>query len=219
MTWIAIEASTDVGTVAVLQDGRLVGEGEARMKGRREERLMPAVLAILQEAGCAPRAVSAVVCGCGPGSFTSLRIAGAIAKGIVVGSGCALYTVSSLALLVAGTPMSLNPGRYLTAVEALRGELYASLFDIAPDGRIAELANLGRIREGDVARVCAREHARALGPGQELEAKPHARGVARLIEAIEASGRASVDEWEPSYGRLAEAQVNWEAVHGRELAP
>jgi tRNA threonylcarbamoyladenosine biosynthesis protein TsaB len=27
----------------------------------------------------------------------------------------------------------------------------------------------------------------------------------------------SLDGWEPEYGRLAEAQVKWEAEHGREL--
>jgi tRNA threonylcarbamoyladenosine biosynthesis protein TsaB len=28
----------------------------------------------------------------------------------------------------------------------------------------------------------------------------------------------SLDAWEPAYGRLAEAQVKWEAAHGRPLA-
>jgi hypothetical protein len=45
---------------------------------------------------------------------------------------------------------------------------------------------------------------------------PHARGFARLI----ASGIAAEVEmttWEPTYGRKAEAQVKWEAAHGREL--
>jgi tRNA threonylcarbamoyladenosine biosynthesis protein TsaB len=29
--------------------------------------------------------------------------------------------------------------------------------------------------------------------------------------------QVSSSEWEPEYGRLAEAQVRWEAAHGRPL--
>jgi tRNA threonylcarbamoyladenosine biosynthesis protein TsaB len=31
------------------------------------------------------------------------------------------------------------------------------------------------------------------------------------------SGPVDLAGWEPDYGRLAEAQVRWEAVHGRPL--
>ncbi|OYV67912.1 MAG: hypothetical protein B7Z72_09030, partial [Gemmatimonadetes bacterium 21-71-4] len=47
-----------------------------------------------------------------------------------------------------------------------------------------------------------------------LPMAPHARGVARLEGALEAADLAG---WEPHYGRLAEAQVKWEAQHGRPL--
>jgi tRNA threonylcarbamoyladenosine biosynthesis protein TsaB len=30
-------------------------------------------------------------------------------------------------------------------------------------------------------------------------------------------GPVDIDTWEPQYGRLAEAQVKWEAAHGRPL--
>jgi tRNA threonylcarbamoyladenosine biosynthesis protein TsaB len=46
-----------------------------------------------------------------------------------------------------------------------------------------------------------------------VDARPHARAVALMAEP------AAVDlaTWEPAYGRLAEAQVKWEAAHGRAL--
>ena len=43
-----------------------------------------------------------IVCGAGPGSFTSLRIAGSIAKGIAGGANRPLYAVPSMALMVGG---------------------------------------------------------------------------------------------------------------------
>ena len=65
--------------------------------------------------------------------------------------------------------------------------------------------------------MCDRLAARAIGPREMIEASPHARGVAPLLRAILAGGPVPLDGWEPQYGRLAEAQVKWEAEHGREL--
>jgi len=217
---LALDASTYVGTVAVLHDRALVAEGEAVMRGEREERLMPAVVATLGEAGCSVRDVTRVICGAGPGSFTSLRIAGAIAKGIVMGNGeraDGLFAVSSLALIVAGRSAQLEPGRWLALLDAMRGERYAALYEVGALGSVREIERLGRIRDGDVARECERLGARAIGPREMIEAAPHARGAAVLLDEILAHGRVSLDTWEPDYGRLAEAQVKWEAAHGRPL--
>jgi len=218
---LALDASTYVGTVAVLRDRALVAEGEAVMRGEQEERLMPAVVATLGEAGCSVRDVTRVICGAGPGSFTSLRIAGAIAKGIVMGNGeraDGLFAVSSLALIVAGRSGQLEPGRWLALLDAMRGERYAALYEVGALGSMRELERLGRIRDGDVARECERLGARAIGPREMVEVAPHARGAAVLLDDILTHGRVSLDTWEPDYGRLAEAQVKWEAAHGRPLA-
>lgn len=221
MITLVLDASTYVGTVAVLRDRALVAEGEAVMRGDQEERLMPAVVATLGEAGCAVRDVTRVICGAGPGSFTSLRIAGAIAKGIVIGNavcGDGLYAVSSLALIVAARSATLAPGRWLALLDAMRRERYAALYEVSPGGAVAEIERLGLMHEADVARESERFGARAIGPREMVEAVPHARGAAVLLDAIIERGKVSLDTWEPDYGRLAEAQVKWEAAHGRPLA-
>ena len=220
MITLALDASTQVGTVAVLRDRTLLAEGEAVMRGEWEERLMPAVAATLGQAGCSVRDVTRVICGAGPGSFTSLRIAGAIAKGIVVGNGArveGLFAVSSLALIVAGRAAHLEAGRWLALLDAMRGERYAALFEVGGDGSVREIERLGRVREGDVSLECERLGARAIGPREMVDAAPHARGAAILLDGILVHGRVPLDSWEPEYGRLAEAQVKWETVHGRSL--
>jgi tRNA threonylcarbamoyladenosine biosynthesis protein TsaB len=213
---LALDASTYVGTVAVLRDGVVLAEGDAAMRGEREERLMPAVVATLAQAGCTPGEVARVVCGAGPGSFTSLRIAGAIAKGIALGAGAELCAVSSLALLVAGHATPLPAGRYLAMLDAMRGERYAVAYDVGADGAVTEGERVGLLADGAIAAACERLGASAIGPHQLLDVSPHARGVARLdggplVRAV------ALDTWEPEYGRLAEAQVKWEAAHGRPL--
>lgn len=213
---LALDASTYVGTVAVLRGGVVLAEGDAAMRGEREERLMPAVVATLAEAGCTPREVRRVVCGAGPGSFTSLRIAGAIAKGIALGAGAELSAVSSLALIVAGHATPLPEGRYLAMLDAMRGERYAALYEVRADGGIAQIERVGLLAEAAIAAACERFGAHAIGPHQLLDAAPHARGLVRL-DGGPLVRPVPVDAWEPDYGRLAEAQVKWEAAHGRPL--
>lgn len=221
---LALDASTRAGSAALLDGGVVIAEVEALMRGEIEERLMPAILAMLGDAGCGLRDLGNVVCGAGPGSFTSLRIAAAIAKGLAmgnarVGGGTLLFGVSSLALIVAGTPSPLREGRYLALLDAMRGERYAALFGVAADGRVRGLRGLPSARIGfaEVAAVSERLGAVAIGPAEALEAAPHARGVGRLLADINVVGPVSLDGWEPAYGRLAEAQVKWEATHGQVL--
>lgn len=221
---LVLEASTRAGSAALLDRGVVIAEVEVLMRGELEERLMPAILGLLGDAGCGLPDLGNVVCGAGPGSFTSLRIAAAIAKGIVmgnasVGGGTLLFGVSSLALIVAGTRSPLREGRYLALLDAMRGERYAALFDVAADGRVRGESGLSSARIGfaEVGAVSERLGAVAIGPAEALEAAPHARGVGRLLADIEAVGPVSLDGWEPAYGRLAEAQVKWEAAHGQAM--
>jgi tRNA threonylcarbamoyladenosine biosynthesis protein TsaB len=56
-----------------------------------------------------------------------------------------------------------------------------------------------------------------VGPGLDYDAKPKAASVVPRLSAIVTLGGVDLDLWEPAYGRLAEAQVKWEAAHGRPL--
>jgi len=218
MITLALDASTYRGTVAVLEDERLLVERAAAMRGRDAELLMPAVDQTLRDAGAKLAAVQRVVCGAGPGSFTSLRIAASIAKGIAVGRGLSLYAVSSLALIVAGNVSDGPRGarRYLAALDALRGESYVAEFE-HDSGSVRQVGPMRLIPTGDVMTAAEAAGARPVGPELADHWLPHARGVALLQEAIVNEGPVSLAGWEPIYGRVAEAQVKWEAAHGRAL--
>lgn len=216
---LALDASTYLGTVAVWRGDTRIAEGEAVMRGQDVERLMPAVIATLAEGGVALREVDRVVCGAGPGSFTSLRIAAAIAKGIVTGTRgrASLHAVSSLALIVGARADRLEPGRYLALLDAMRGERYALVLDRTADGRVVPGEEVGRIAVSDIAGCCERLGAHAIGPDEMIEGRPHARGTLAVAGAWSALAPLALDAWEPAYGRLAEAQVKWESAHGRPL--
>lgn len=217
MITLALDASTYTGDVAVIVDGRVVAEQSTAMKGVDEERLMPAVAHALEAGAVATSAIDRIVCGAGPGSFTSLRIAGAIGKGMAAGLGKPLYAVPSMALVLGGA--GLTSGRYVVAIDALRSELYVGLYEIDASQTIAELEPARLIAAGDVHRVADEFDARIVSPSRiddAVVAMPRAAAVSRL-EHMLAAGPVDLDRWEPSYGRLAEAQVKWESTHGRPL--
>jgi tRNA threonylcarbamoyladenosine biosynthesis protein TsaB len=218
MITLALDASTYRGSVAVLDGPRILVEASAPMRGKNAELLMPAVLRALQDAGQSLATVQRVVCGAGPGSFTSLRIAASIAKGIAVGRAVPLHAVSSLALIVAGNVSDGPRGvrKYLAALDALRGESYVALFE-HEDGFVRAAGEMRLSATDDLARLAEENDARLVGPEHAAEWQPHARGVALLADVIEASGPVDLAGWEPVYGRMAEAQVKWEATHGRSL--
>jgi tRNA threonylcarbamoyladenosine biosynthesis protein TsaB len=179
---------------------------------------MPALAECLRESGVRGTDIARIVCGSGPGSFTSLRVAGSVAKGLAAGYGIDLFAVPSLLLTLAGARPILPPGDYLSVLDAMRGEFYAAPLTLGSD-RVAtqagptmliaadELPSLGGGKSG----------MRIIGPGQELDFHPHARGVGLLLTSIVDAGPVDLALWEPEYGRLAEAQVRWEAEHGRSL--
>jgi tRNA threonylcarbamoyladenosine biosynthesis protein TsaB len=218
MITLALDASTYRGTVAVLDGSRILVQSSAPMRSKNAELLMPAVQGALKDAGQDLSRVGRIVCGAGPGSFTSLRIAASIAKGIAVGRGIPLFAISSLALVVAGnvTDGPRGPRRYLAALDAMRGESYLALFE--HDAGVVRAAGDMRLAPTDAAgQIAEDEGARLVGPDQPEAWEPHARGVSLLLESIEASKPVDLAAWEPVYGRMAEAQVKWEAAHGRSL--
>jgi len=218
MITLALDASTYVGDVAVLRSGEVLASASVAMKGAEHERLMPAVVDVLRSARIDIDTIERVVCGAGPGSFTSLRIAGAICKGIACGVGVPLYAVPSAALIVAGAEPAV--GRYLSVVDALRGEAYVALYEVDLGRRTHELEPARIISIADVEPLAADFGAQTIGPSRDLctiVANPRASAAGRLEEIITVHGSVNLASWEPSYGRLAEAQVKWEAAHGRPL--
>jgi tRNA threonylcarbamoyladenosine biosynthesis protein TsaB len=100
---IALDGSTYHGSVAIIRDARVVAErtlgaeaggGKEEAGGKngagRGDALMPAIAQCLKETGIKREEIARIVCGSGPGSFTSLRVAGSIAKGLAVRARCQL---------------------------------------------------------------------------------------------------------------------------------
>jgi tRNA threonylcarbamoyladenosine biosynthesis protein TsaB len=222
---IALEGSTYNGSVALLRGSEVIAErtlggqaGSGKGEAGRGEALMPAIAECLKEAAIKREEIARVVCGAGPGSFTSLRVAGSVAKGLAVGYGVDLFAVSSLLLTLTGARPALPPGEYLSVLDAMRGEFYAARLTVGSDHVVTQVEATRLITADELVSLGGgKSGVRIIGPAQELDFHPHARGVAPVLESIVDGGPVDLALWEPEYGRLAEAQVRWEAEHGRSL--
>jgi len=89
------------------------------------------------------------------------------------------------------------------------------------DARVSELEPARLVAAVDVENVAAELGAKIVSPSpfdSSVVATPRARGVAAIEDLLESRGPVDIGSWEPSYGRLAEAQVRWEAAHGKPLS-
>jgi tRNA threonylcarbamoyladenosine biosynthesis protein TsaB len=126
--------------------------------------------------------------------------------------------VSSLALTVAASDATTAAGsRWLSVLDALRGDQYLALVEVGAEGAITAVHTLGLSPSLEIEARAEKLGARIIGPGASVDAAPHARGVARCAALLESLGPVELESWEPVYGRLAEAQVKWEAAQGRPL--
>lgn len=219
---LALDGSTYSSSVALLRDGRLIAEAQVReipadRQSGRGEALVPLIQEIISAHGVRLSELKSVICGAGPGSFTSLRVAASVSKGIAFASGAGMYAVSSLLLTVAGTAEPLPDGEYLSVLPAMRGELFALPVTIRNGVPASSAPTHSIVSDAELREHARKSGARLIGPGCGMDAYPHARGAARLYEAMMASPAVDLNAWEPDYGRLAEAQVKWEAAHGRQL--
>lgn len=122
MLSLALETSTRLGGVALGREEELLAECHLAVRATRSELVLPEVARLLARAGHSMDDVSAVVVGAGPGSFTGVRIAASLAKGLCFEGVRTLYAYSSLAAVAASTGVV---ERVCVLFPARRGEVYA----------------------------------------------------------------------------------------------
>jgi tRNA threonylcarbamoyladenosine biosynthesis protein TsaB len=213
---LAIDASVYTGSVCVARRETIVAARDVAMRDARGDRLMPGVAEALAEAKLDLSDVDRIVCGGGPGSFTSLRIASAIAKGLAMSTRKPLYAVSSLALMVGAAQPPLPPGEYIATLDALRGEYYVASYSVGGSGNVVDVAPFGVANAAEIETL-ERSGRAVIGELRQIRGVPNARGVVRVETLLERDGPVDLALWEPDYGRVAEAQRRWEAAHGRAM--
>lgn len=179
---LAIETATEACSVAVYLDGQYRQRHEITPR-QQSQRLFGMLRELLPEGELCAQGVTAIAYGCGPGSFTGLRIAASAVQGLAYTAGIPAIPVSTLACQ-AQTALRLGVvdagSTVLSLLDARINEVYSAVFEF-DDG-------LAILREGPVA--CAPDQL-AVAEG---ELSLHAVGTGcAMLEAFPAALRQRLD--------------------------
>ena len=126
MKILGIETSMYAGSIAVSEDEKVLGEYYFNTGPSHSEKLMPSIQWLLKELSIDKTGLEAVAVSLGPGSFTSLRIGLASAKGLSYALGIPIIGISTLELMANNVPFA--PFRICPLIDARRGEVFAAFF-------------------------------------------------------------------------------------------
>ena len=213
MKLLAFETATEACSVALWLDGMVVERFELAPR-RHAEVALPWAQQLLDEAGIVRSQLDGIAVGRGPGAFTGVRLAIALAQGIAMALDKPVVAVSTLAALA----MQSAGERTLAAIDARMGEIYIGAFERHGDDLLA--TSIESVVRPDAVPVpdtgswvgvgtgfAAAEGALSNRLGHRLSsidaaALPHAADVARLAAAAFLRGEAvAADRIEPAYLR------------------
>lgn len=221
---LSIESATPRGSVALAGPGCVLAERPLPSGRQASETFLPAVEALLREAGCPPGAVTHVAVSAGPGSFTGLRVGMSAAKGFAFGWSVPLVPVPTLKALAMRFPA--DGAAICPVLDAKKTQVYAGIYRweggecvcvvpdaaVAPD-RLPDILPPGRVLfcgdgirpYGALFRDRMRERALFPPPGDEF---PSAGTVGLLAAALIAAGTAAdLRTAIPRYLRRSEAEI------------
>ncbi len=224
MLILAFETTAKAGSVALLEDRKLLGESYQNTGLTHSQTLMVMAEDLLKQCGRTAADITGVAVAEGPGSFTGVRIGVAAAKGMSWGGQLPCWGVSTLEAMA--ETLGLWQGYVCPCMDARRSQVYNALFyadhgqlrRVAEDRAIAlaELKEELKAREGPIFLVgdgAALAH-RTLSPElpdlvlpPEHRMHQRASGVA-LAAAKQIAGGKKGDgnALTPNYLRLSQAE-------------
>ena len=228
MKLLAFDTSTEHLSVA-LTDGERLWTHDGPGGAQASSTLIPACQSLLAQAGLALAELDAIVFGRGPGSFTGLRTACAVAQGLGFGAGVPLLPVDTLLAVAEAARMTQGATRVVALLDARMDEVYSAAY--AWEGHAWQAH--GRLGVGKPEAVALPDAGWSLagnafaaygerlpaGAGR-IQVLPTAAALLRLAPGLLAAGGAvPAAEAMPLYLRDKVAQTTAERAALRTAAP
>ncbi|MGE3774072.1 MAG: tRNA (adenosine(37)-N6)-threonylcarbamoyltransferase complex dimerization subunit type 1 TsaB [Gammaproteobacteria bacterium] len=160
---LALDTATDACSVALHVDGAIAQRHELAPQ-RHTQRVLPMVHALCAEAGIGLAQLDAIAVGIGPGAFTGVRVATAIAQGLAYAHDLPVVPVSTLAALAQGGYRLTGIRTQLATLDARRRELYWARYEVDDEG-LVRAAGEERVTAATALVLPAADPWRAVGTG------------------------------------------------------
>lgn len=224
MLIFAFETSAKAGSVALMDETRLLGESYCNTALTHSQTLLTMGQELLKTCGFTPEDVTDVAVAAGPGSFTGVRIGVAAAKGFAWGKELPCWGVSTLEAIALG--LGAWKGYVCPVMDARRSQVYNALFYAdggelkrITEDRAVSLAGLGeelkKLEEpiflvGDGSVLCyntLKDSIPGLISPPEHRQHQRAAGVALAAKAMMYRGESGdAKALAPNYLRLSQAE-------------
>ncbi len=129
MKLLAIDTSTEIASVALMVGNELLCDEQGSQK-THAQLVLPLIDKLMNQASIQMSQLDGIVFGCGPGSFTGLRIACSIAKGLAYAHDLGVIPISNLAAIAWSARELKNDMNVpvLALLDARMHEMYWSYF-------------------------------------------------------------------------------------------
>jgi tRNA threonylcarbamoyladenosine biosynthesis protein TsaB len=129
MKLLAVETATEACSAALFVDGDIIERFEIAPQ-QHTKLILPMIDSLLAEAGLKPADLDGLAFGCGPGSFTGVRIATGVIQGIAFGLDIPVVPVSTLAALAQGffNHNAADLDVVFAAMDARLGEIFWGVY-------------------------------------------------------------------------------------------
>lgn len=182
MIVLAVDTTTPSGSVALLENGVLLGEVNLESPGTHSARLLRSVDFLLGVHGLDVKDLDAFAVAAGPGSFTGIRIGVGAVQSLAFASGKPVAPVSTL--LALASKLAADGARLVCPLlDAKKDELYAALFEAGPSGLVEVIPQGAYAPDAFFARLPARRVVSFAGSGLAVyreKLRPYVRDKARF---------------------------------------
>jgi len=226
MNIIGIDTSSEVATVALMNESKLIAEYTLNHKKSHSTNLMPMLDEMLKACEMKTSDIDLIAVCNGPGSFTGIRIGVATAKALSHVLNVPIVAVNSLEVLAFNSVSSYS--YVMPIMDAQRGQVYSALYRC--DGQVVELEGMGvKTMEEVLSQIeCLGERVMVLGEASELYRDelsklsnavipPCSQRLARASSVCELAAKkyscgelSNGFELRPVYIRKSQAEVQYE---------
>lgn len=138
MRILALDTSTNVASVAVLEDDVIIGEYSCNKGKTHSQRLMPMVENLLEKVGLNAKDMDAFAASIGPGSFTGLRIGVTTIKAMAFAAEKPVISVNTLDALACN--LSTSKAIICPIIDARNSQVFTALYKFT-NGKLEKLTD------------------------------------------------------------------------------